>query len=109
MHLAGLAVEAQGERFITMLQHQWVGAYGALHASNALGLFRAQAQAEAHAVLRDHQADFAQLLVAFIGGLHHLDAVLGVERGSFAVVDVRQISEGVFRVDSRRFRRLGTG
>src|SRR3990167_3620041 len=79
MHLAGLAVKAQREPLLAVDELQRLGPDGALHARHALGLLGAQAHGVAHAVLGDHEADLAFLLVALVGSVDHLHAVARVE------------------------------
>ena len=88
-------------------QHHRLGAYLPHHALHALGLLGAQAQREAHAVLGDHQADFAFFLVAFVGRADHLDAVPGVEVAGLVVEHVGQVGQGVLGVGHGRLHRLG--
>ena len=107
MHFAGLAVEAQLQRVVAMPQHQRLGADGALHAGHALGLLGAQAQAEAHAVLGDHQAGLAQGLVALVGGIDHLHTMAGVEITRGMVVDIGQVAQAVAGIRHGRLHRLG--
>ena len=102
MHLAGLAVEAQLQHLVAVLDRQRLGADGALHAGDALGLLRAQAEREAHAVLGDHQAGVAERLVALVGGLDDLDAVAGVEVACLRVVDIGQVAERVVGIGHGR-------
>ena len=88
MHFAGLAVKTQGEFFATVDEHEWFGLDRALNTCDALGLFGAQAHAEAHAVLGDHQAGFSKFFVAFIRCFDHFHAVFGVEVMRFLVEHV---------------------
>ncbi len=107
MHFAGFAIKTQGQLFLAVDELQGFGPDGALHARHALGLFGAQAQGVAHAVLGDHQADFAFFLVGLIRCGNHLHAVFGVELAGFVVEHVGQVGEGVFRVSGRRLYGLG--
>ena len=108
VHFAGLAVEAQGEAVFAVDQCQWLCFDGALHTRHAFGLFGAQAQAEAHAVFGDHEADVAGFFVGFVGGGDHFHAVFGVEIARFVVEHVGQVGEGVFGV-GRGWLGLGGG
>ena len=79
-----------------------------MHSGHALGLLGAKAQAEAHAVLGDHQADFAFFFVALVGGRDHLHAVFGVEVARLVVEHVGQVAERVFGVGHGRLDGLRT-
>ncbi len=107
MHLAGFAVEAQCELFLAVDQLQRLSLDGALDADHALGLLGAQAHGEAHAVLGDHQRDFALFFLAFIGGVYHLHAMLHIEVMRLLVEHIGQIAQRVLGERGGRLHRLG--
>lgn len=78
MHLAGLAIELQGQHLVTV--HQLHRRHLGAHAGHALGLFRAQVEGEAQAVLGDHHRYFAGFLVGLVGRIDQLDAMAMVEQ-----------------------------
>jgi hypothetical protein len=55
MHLARLAVEAQGEPFLALGDGHRLGAHGALHAGDTLGLFWGRGSRRIAVLGCDHQ------------------------------------------------------
>ena len=102
MHLARLAVKPQGQFLVAVDEGEGLGPDGALHAGDPLGLLGAQAHGPAHAVLGDHQTDFAGFLVALVGGGDDVHAMFAVEVTRRVVEHVGQVGERVFRVLHRR-------
>ena len=105
MHLAGLAVEAQGHHLVAVADLQRLGLHLPLHPGHALGLLGAEAEREAHAVLGDHQADLARLGVALVGRLDDLHPVAGVEVACRVVVHIGQVAQVLAGVGCRRLDR----
>jgi hypothetical protein len=73
VHLAGAAVKAKGQAFIAIDQGHGVGPDLALDPDHALGLFGAEAEGVAQAMLGDHQRDLAGLLGGLVGGIDQGD------------------------------------
>src|SRR5439155_7389416 len=86
VHLARLAVEAQGQRVAAAGHRQRLRTDRALHAGDTLGLLGTQAQTPAHAVLGDHQAHVAEFLMALVRGVDDLHAVPDIEVVRLVVV-----------------------
>ncbi len=88
VHFTRLAVELQGQHFVTL--HQLHGRDLGAHAGHAFCLFRAQVEREAQAMLGDHHRHFAGFLMRFVSRIDQLHAVAVVEVASFLVVNVGQ-------------------
>ena len=107
MHLARFAIKLERQLVFAADQHHRLGAHLALHALNALRLFRAQVERPAQAVLGDHHRNLTRLGMCFVRGGDYFYAVLRIKIARGLVVNVGQIRELFFGIRRRRLCCIG--